>query len=117
VPIEKDGTLGPRADLASLTGEPGPDGKRQASSHPHDAVFDPSGRFLAVPDLGFDRIFVFRLDGEYRTVPSRVIPAITGIFPFTDLIKLSMTAVCSSGLEICDHAFDRRAFGHTQCGQ
>ena len=62
VPIEKDGTLGPRADLATLTGEPGPDGKRQTSSHPHDAVFDPSGRFLAVPDLGFDRIFVFRLD-------------------------------------------------------
>jgi 6-phosphogluconolactonase (cycloisomerase 2 family) len=62
VPIEKDGTLGPRADLVDLSGEPGPDGKRQASSHPHDAVFDPSGQFLAVPDLGFDRICVFRLD-------------------------------------------------------
>ena len=62
VPIEKDGTLGPRSDLVMLSGEPGPDGKRQTSSHPHDAVFDPSGRFIAVPDLGFDRIFVFRLD-------------------------------------------------------
>ena len=62
VPIEKDGTLGSRSDLVNLSGEPGPDGKRQASSHPHDAVFDPSGRFIAVPDLGFDRIFVFRLD-------------------------------------------------------
>jgi 6-phosphogluconolactonase (cycloisomerase 2 family) len=64
VPIEKDGTLGPRADLVTLTGEPRPDGKRQTSSHRHDAVFDPSGPFLAVPDLGFDRIFVFRLDAE-----------------------------------------------------
>jgi 6-phosphogluconolactonase (cycloisomerase 2 family) len=54
--------LGPRSDLVTLTGEPGPDGKRQTSSHPHDAVFDPNGRFVAVPDLGFDRIFVFRLD-------------------------------------------------------
>jgi 6-phosphogluconolactonase (cycloisomerase 2 family) len=62
VPIEKDGTLGPRSDLVTLTGEAGPDGKRQTSSHPHDAVFDPNGRFVAVPDLGFDRIFVFRLD-------------------------------------------------------
>ena len=62
VPIEKDGTLGPRCDLVTLTGEPGPDGKRQTNSHPHDAVFDPNGRFVAVPDLGFDRIFVFRLD-------------------------------------------------------
>jgi len=64
VPIEKDGTLGPRTDLVTLSGEPGPDGKRQASSHPHDAVFDPSGRFLVAPDLGFDRVFVFRLDAE-----------------------------------------------------
>jgi 6-phosphogluconolactonase len=62
VPIEKDGTLGPRADLVNLPGEPGPDRKQQASSHPHDAVFDPSGRFIAVPDKGLDRVFVFRLD-------------------------------------------------------
>ncbi len=62
VPIEKDGTLGPRSDLVTLTGEPGPDGKRQTSSHPHNAVFDPGGRFIAITDLGFDRIFVFRLD-------------------------------------------------------
>jgi 6-phosphogluconolactonase (cycloisomerase 2 family) len=54
--------LGPRSDLANLPGEPGPDRKQQASSHPHDAVFDPSGRFIAVPDKGLDRIFVFRLD-------------------------------------------------------
>jgi 6-phosphogluconolactonase len=38
VPIEKDGTLGPRSDLVTLTGEPGPDGKRQTSSHPRHAV-------------------------------------------------------------------------------
>ena len=62
VPIEKDGTLGPRADLVNLPGEPGPDRVRQAGSHPHNAVFDPSGRFVAIPDLGLDRIFVFRLD-------------------------------------------------------
>jgi len=62
VPIEKDGTLGPRADLVTLQGEPGPDRVRQTSSHPHEIVFDPSGRFIAVPDLGLDRIFVFRLD-------------------------------------------------------
>src|SRR5215469_11980989 len=33
VPSEKDGTLGPRADLVTLPGEPGPDRVRQASSH------------------------------------------------------------------------------------
>src|SRR6516162_1220829 len=62
VGIEKDGTLGSRSDLVNLPGEPGPDREQQASSHPHDAVFDPSGRFIAVPDKGLDRVFVFRLD-------------------------------------------------------
>jgi 6-phosphogluconolactonase (cycloisomerase 2 family) len=62
VPIEMDGSLGPRSDLVNLPGEPGPDRKQQASSHPHDAVFDPSGRFIAVPDKGLDRVFIFRLD-------------------------------------------------------
>ena len=62
VPIEKDGTLGPRSDLVNLRGEPGPNRVEQASSHPHEAVFDPGGRFIAVCDKGLDRIFMFRLD-------------------------------------------------------
>lgn len=62
LPIEADGSLGPRSDLVDLPGEPGPDRKQQASSHPHNAVFDPGGRFIAVPDKGLDRVFVFRLD-------------------------------------------------------
>jgi 6-phosphogluconolactonase len=76
VPIEKDGTLGPRADLVTLQGEPGPDRVRQASSHPHEAVFDPSGRFLVVPDLGFDRIFVFRLDAASGKLASNDPPSV-----------------------------------------
>lgn len=62
LPIEKDGTLGPLSDLVDLHGEPGPNCVEQASSHPHDIVFDPSGHFIAVCDKGLDRIFVFRLD-------------------------------------------------------
>ncbi len=71
VPIEKDGSLGPKSDLVQLPGEPGPDRNEQASSHPHNAVFDPSGRFLLVPDKGIDRIFVFRLDAaKGKLVPN-----------------------------------------------
>jgi 6-phosphogluconolactonase len=62
VRIENDGSLGPRTDAQSLQGKPGPNRAEQASSHPHEAVFDPSGRVIAVPDKGLDRIFVFRLD-------------------------------------------------------
>jgi 6-phosphogluconolactonase len=62
VPIEKDGALGPRSDLGNLPGEPGPNRVEQASSHPHNVVFDPTSRFIAVCDKGLDRVFVFRLD-------------------------------------------------------
>src|SRR6266581_3243311 len=34
----------------------------QLSSHPHDVAFDPSGRFVLIPDKGLDRVFVFRFD-------------------------------------------------------
>ncbi|HMD63664.1 MAG TPA: lactonase family protein [Stellaceae bacterium] len=62
VPIEKDGTLGTRTDLAMLPGEPGPNRKEQASSHPHNCPFDPAGHFILVPDKGLDRVFSFKLD-------------------------------------------------------
>lgn len=66
VPIQPEGTLGPLSDLVDLKREPGQDSVRQAGSHPHAVVFDPSGRFVAIPDLGLDRIFVFRLAAASR---------------------------------------------------
>jgi 6-phosphogluconolactonase (cycloisomerase 2 family) len=62
LPIAEDGSLGPLSDLATLKGAPGPDPVQQSSSHPHDVPFDRSGRFVIVPDKGFDRVFLFRLD-------------------------------------------------------
>ena len=62
LPIGADGSLGPLSDLVTLTGTPGPDPAQQASSHPHDVPFDRSGRFVVVPDKGFDKVFLFRLD-------------------------------------------------------
>ena len=62
MPIREDGTLGDAAQVTPLPGQPGPHRVEQASSHPHQVVFDPSGRFVVVPDKGLDRIFVFRFD-------------------------------------------------------
>jgi 6-phosphogluconolactonase (cycloisomerase 2 family) len=71
LPINADGTLAPRSDLVELQGQPGPHPTRQTSSHPHHNPFDPSGRFLLVPDLGLDKIFAFRLDTEQgKLVPA-----------------------------------------------
>jgi 6-phosphogluconolactonase len=64
LPINADGTLGPLSDLATLSGTPGPHRTQQTSSHPHHCPFDPMGRFIVVPDKGFDKVFIYRLDVE-----------------------------------------------------
>ncbi|KAJ9485148.1 hypothetical protein VN97_g8209 [Penicillium thymicola] len=40
---------------------PGPVPDRQDASHPHGAIVDPAGRFVLVPDLGMDRIHIFKI--------------------------------------------------------
>jgi YVTN family beta-propeller protein len=67
LPVALDGRLEPVSQLVPLPGRPGPDRKEQASSHPHAVVFDPSGRFVVVPDKGFDRTFVFRFESGRLT--------------------------------------------------
>lgn len=41
---------------------------RQASAHAHSAVFDPAGRYVLVPDLGADRVFVYAFDRATRVL-------------------------------------------------
>ncbi len=62
MPVREDGTLEDAAQVIPLPGQPGPNRVEQAASHPHQILFDPSGRFVVVPDKGLDRIFVFRFD-------------------------------------------------------
>lgn len=76
LPINPDGSLAPRSDLASLPGEPGPHRTEQAISHPHHNPFDPRGRFVLVPDKGLDRIFVFRLDPARGTLVANDPPSV-----------------------------------------
>ncbi|KAK4080306.1 hypothetical protein Trihar35433_1411 [Trichoderma harzianum] len=44
-----------------LTGPPA-DPSRQDAPHPHEAVLDPTGKFLLVPDLGMDLIHLYSFD-------------------------------------------------------
>jgi 6-phosphogluconolactonase len=61
VPVAPDGQLAP-ISAVQVTAGTGPH-KRQTVPHPHGVTLDPSGRFLLVPDMGADRIFVYHAEG------------------------------------------------------
>jgi 6-phosphogluconolactonase len=68
-----DGSLGPLADEAKLTGRIGPHRIEQPFAKPHQVVYDRSERFLIVPDKGVDQVFTFTLDavtGKLSQVPA-----------------------------------------------
>jgi 6-phosphogluconolactonase len=62
LPIGDDGRLGPPTQVLHHAGPTGPNSRRQDMPHPHMVVFDPTGRFVLVNDLGLDRTFVYRLE-------------------------------------------------------
>jgi 6-phosphogluconolactonase len=64
LPIQPNGSIGPMTDFVELSGKTGPHRTEQPNSRPHHVRFDPSGRFLAIPDKGLDMVFVFRLDSS-----------------------------------------------------
>jgi 6-phosphogluconolactonase (cycloisomerase 2 family) len=69
-PIDARGALQTVAQSIALSGKPGPHRDQQPGSHPHEIVFDRTGRFVAVPDKGLDKIFVFRFDSAGKLIPA-----------------------------------------------
>jgi 6-phosphogluconolactonase len=61
--IEADGRLGKMVTFLQHTGS-GANPSRQKNPHPHEVVPSPDGRFLLSPDLGLDRVFVYKLNQE-----------------------------------------------------
>ena len=62
LPFRQDGGLEPLVQLLQLLGDGGPHMLEQTGPHPHHLVFDPSGRFLIVPDKGADGVFTLEFD-------------------------------------------------------
>ena len=62
LPVRPDGALDDVSHVLALPGALGPHRTEQTIAHPHQVVFDPSGRFILVPDKGLDRVFVLKLD-------------------------------------------------------
>jgi 6-phosphogluconolactonase (cycloisomerase 2 family) len=66
LPLRQDGGLDPLTQLLELPGTGGPNKVEQTGSHPHHVVWEPAGRFLAVPDKGVDRIFSLTFDAATK---------------------------------------------------
>lgn len=81
--VNADGTIGRRTGFDMHSGS-SVDPQRQPGPHPHEIVFSPDNRFVFVPDLGTDRVYIYRLDlahqsfsparPAYITVPAGVGP-------------------------------------------
>jgi 6-phosphogluconolactonase len=63
LPRREDGSLEKLVDLVVLEGQIGPHRVEQPFAKPHQVEFDPSGRFVIVPDKGLDQVFTFGFDG------------------------------------------------------
>jgi 6-phosphogluconolactonase len=67
LPIQGDGSLAPATSVMQHTGS-GPNAARQGGPHAHCIVADPSNRFVLAADLGADRVFVYRLDLDRKSL-------------------------------------------------
>ncbi|MGI8992515.1 MAG: lactonase family protein [Bryobacteraceae bacterium] len=65
--VEPDGRLGESTAFDQHSGS-GADKKRQEGPHAHAVVLSPDNRFLFVPDLGLDKIFIYRFDADKGTL-------------------------------------------------
>jgi 6-phosphogluconolactonase len=67
LPIQANGALAPATQVVQHTGS-GPDSERQSAPHAHCIIPDPSNRFALSADLGADRVFVYRLDLDGKSL-------------------------------------------------
>jgi 6-phosphogluconolactonase len=66
-PIEAPGSLGAASSFEQHSGS-SVNPQRQAGPHAHMAAFTPDNRFLLIPDLGLDRVMVYRFDAGSGTI-------------------------------------------------
>lgn len=66
-PLDSTGRLYPRISEVRHTGS-GPRKDRQSQAHPHSAWTDPSGLYVIVPDLGLDRLLIYRPDLKQKAL-------------------------------------------------
>ncbi len=83
-PLAEDGSIKPDAQIIAYT-DSSIDKARQNQSHIHSSVFSPDYRFIFLPDLGADKIRIYKFqesqDQPLQTVQPQFIKTVAGTGP------------------------------------
>jgi 6-phosphogluconolactonase len=66
-PVNEDGTLGSASDTVQHEGS-GANRMRQEGPHAHAVILSPDNRFLLAPDLGIDKVMIYRFNAVNGTL-------------------------------------------------
>ncbi len=72
-PVRADGGLETAKQVLQDKGT-GPNKDRQEGPHVHSAVLSPDNKFLFTPDLGLDKVMIYRFDKKHGTLSPSVPP-------------------------------------------
>ena len=77
--LKPDGSIGERTAFFEHSGT-GVNPERQTQPRPHCIVVDPSNKFVLVPDLGVDKLYVYRFNSKTGTLEPNE-PAYASVLP------------------------------------
>ncbi|MEM7672714.1 MAG: lactonase family protein [Verrucomicrobiota bacterium] len=80
-PLETDGRVMSTSQVINHTGPSNVHEKRQNAPHPHWTGFSPDGRFAFAPDLGTDRIEIYRVNTDRSLTSSSSVKSLPGSGP------------------------------------
>ena len=112
--LEPDGRIGAMTGLDQHSGS-SIDPRRQQGPHAHAVVLSPDNRFLFVPDLGLDRILIYRVDEAKRAFTLND-PSFVSVKPglgprhfvFGAEARFAY-AVCEMGSSVVAFSYDRQS--------
>jgi 6-phosphogluconolactonase len=76
LPLEQDGRLRDPSTVIRHEGS-GPNRQRQEGPHAHGIYLDRANRYAFVPDLGLDKVMIYRFDGSAGTLTPNEPPSVS----------------------------------------
>ena len=79
-PVNADGGIQPYSQLIQHTGA-SINKQRQDVAHVHSTVFSPKGKYLFVPDLGMDKVMIYKFDPSAQMPLQPASPGFVNTYP------------------------------------